>query len=910
MSDKATDWSINIKSTYDPAGSDAAADAMAAAQQQGAQQQQQQAAAAQEAAAAAQQAADARTAAAEQMAEAAAQEAEAAQQQQAAAEEAAAAAEQQAEAEQELAEAREEAAEAAKKLAEEQAAATEQAAEAQTKAAEAVAGAEAQATQAAEEHTRAAEQDAAATEQAAEATDKERYALEVALMGKRELIAEMQKLTAARKQAAAAHDTEAYDRLTEKLARCKQQMRELTQAKKLNQLAMMGQAQNAAALAGQLKSLASQAQSGSTDIAGMAMQVVSLGMAFKAALGPIGWVMLAIQGCQMAFNAWMEDKEAKQKADLEEMQRVAEQMEKLRQQYKEMLDLRHGIELEHLKNGLTDAFKAAQKVQDDTLESARRTAEEEERTAAAAAQAADALLANEKARIELAKVRGEMTDAQAEKELRAAEDAHTAELTRIAKEGEARKTQMAELAVQTAAETETAMQSALQRLKPVAAVQMPTEAEYKELQKRLELLDDEEGGIEAEREMRAINKTFARVRKMLKDAGIAFEGGNPELLKFVADIREMVREGEGTLEQKRKERKAASEAAGAAQGSAELAEQKRQLDAETLEAQREVATATREKAEAAAAQAEAEKQAAELQRKTLEQLRDVLEGTQTAKTYAVEDNRNEAEILRADKAILAARKQQLEELRRTPGLDEATLKQIDKELTNVEQQTRGLAQAQQRAAQAARGWIAELQPPQLQARKKHAQRALDNLAKQFQRQADAAAKAVKSGDDKAMQRTRDALAKTARAMGNVSKDAARVDALYKETAGKLDALADGTKVTMREAKDTARSSAKLAGKTDEAATAMGKVAKDAKAMDAPAKVQDAAAAARTMEQLTKQVQTELGRFTQDQAQLLSMVGAIATAAGQGAAATAAAVKSLTARCNGLQRQVDAIKRNM
>lgn len=760
------------------------------------------------------------------------------------------------------------------------------------------------------EHARAAEQEQAAAKTTAQETERETAAMNMATMSKKELIKEIQRLRAARNAAADARDVETWRSLTQQMAAANNQLRELSKAKKLNQLAMLGQAQTAASLAGQLKSLAAQAQSGSTDFASMGMQVVSLGMAFKALSGPIGWAMLALQAAQMAFDKWMADKKEKQAADLEQMKQLAEHLEKQRELYNEMYGLRRNMELDRLKKDLEAAFKAAADTEEQAVNKAREHAAEEQRAAAEQRQAADAALEQEKARIEAAKQRGQITEEQAVQQQRAAEDAHRRALDHIEEEAEASKQRLAAAAEDAATTAAKAMGSALAKLKPIAAFKMPTADEYKELEHRLELLDEDEGEAVARAEMDAINKKFAKVRQMLADAGIAFEGGNHELIDFVADLRSMVQEGKTTLEAKQKERKAAAAAAEAEQGNAELAEKKRALDAETTAATRDAADATREHAAAEKQKAEAAKEAAELQRKTLENLRDVLEDTKTTRTYTAEDKRTETQILRADRDLLAERKKQLTELRRTPGLDAATLKQIDAALKEVENQGKGLADALQRSGNAAKSWLQELQPPKLQARARHAQHALDNLAKQFDRQAKQAAKAAAAGDAKGLERAYRNMDRTAKAMANVSKDAGKVGALYRETVAKVDAVAEGTKVTAKEAKDTAKAGGKLTRETDKAANAMAKVAADAKGQKTPGKVAEAAAAARSMQQQTAAVQAEMAKFTQEQGQLVAAVGRVATAAEQGASATAAALRSVNARLNNLTRQIDAIRRNM
>lgn len=121
-------------------------------------------------------------------------------------------------------------------------------------------------------------------------------------MSKRALTAEVQRLTAARKAAAQAGDEKAYQSLTAQYKQAKGALDQMTQAVNLQKTAMMGQASAGMQVANTLGSLGNQLRSGQVDLAGMANGVMSLGMALKAGLGPIGWVMLAIQGLQAAIE--------------------------------------------------------------------------------------------------------------------------------------------------------------------------------------------------------------------------------------------------------------------------------------------------------------------------------------------------------------------------------------------------------------------------------------------------------------------------------------------------------------------------------------------------------------------------------------------------------------------------------
>lgn len=127
-------------------------------------------------------------------------------------------------------------------------------------------------------------------------------AMRLESMGKRALIAELQRLAAARKAAAAAGQSDAYRQLTEQYRQAKAALEQLNTQGSLNRIALMGQAQAGLQFAQGLESLSSQVAQGSGNLAGMATQAMALGLALKAGLGPVGWMMAALQGLSMLWS--------------------------------------------------------------------------------------------------------------------------------------------------------------------------------------------------------------------------------------------------------------------------------------------------------------------------------------------------------------------------------------------------------------------------------------------------------------------------------------------------------------------------------------------------------------------------------------------------------------------------------
>lgn len=206
---------------------------------------------------------------------------------------------------------------------------TQKRAAAQEKAAE---KAEAAAEREAAAKEKAAEKAEAAAEKEAAAQEAAAYAMQLAAMSKNKLAAETRRLIAERKKAAAAGDAEAYKRLTAQLGQCRTAMRSLSQSAQMNKIALMQQAQTAAMVGGQLQGLGSQitgmgkaAKNGELNVTGLATSFISLRMALKAGMGPLGWVMLAIEGLQMAWNTYAKEAKAAEERTL----KLAEAEEKL-----------------------------------------------------------------------------------------------------------------------------------------------------------------------------------------------------------------------------------------------------------------------------------------------------------------------------------------------------------------------------------------------------------------------------------------------------------------------------------------------------------------------------------------------------------------------------------------------------
>lgn len=172
-----------------------------------------------------------------------------------------------------------------------------------------------------------AETAAASTEQAAQksaaASDKDAEKqkllaemMKLTTMARRELQAEIQRLIALQKAAAQANNAKEYEKLTASINRAKVAMEKLNTATAVSTIAIQNQAQTGMQFAQGLGSLAASAKKGTAGLAEMAVQAIALGTAIKAGLGPIGWVMAALQGLGMVVT-YFADSEKEEKEAIE-----------------------------------------------------------------------------------------------------------------------------------------------------------------------------------------------------------------------------------------------------------------------------------------------------------------------------------------------------------------------------------------------------------------------------------------------------------------------------------------------------------------------------------------------------------------------------------------------------------------
>lgn len=144
-----------------------------------------------------------------------------------------------------------------------------------------------------------------------------REKMELAGMSKRELTAETLRLTEAMREAARVGNTELYEQLRRRMMAARSAQETMTRELQLAKIAGMQQVQTAQSMgqsiqmaAGAIANFAENAKAGRLDVMGMVNAFVSLQTAAKAGLGPLGAVLLALQGLQMVWNYFAQERNA------------------------------------------------------------------------------------------------------------------------------------------------------------------------------------------------------------------------------------------------------------------------------------------------------------------------------------------------------------------------------------------------------------------------------------------------------------------------------------------------------------------------------------------------------------------------------------------------------------------------
>jgi hypothetical protein len=143
------------------------------------------------------------------------------------------------------------------------------------------------------------------------------------------LVAEIERLTKARKEAAKAGDEARYQELTEELKLARQAMTKLRQEQQIARIAWMQQAQTAQQLGANIRTVTEgvmnfgeAVENGTVNLTGMVSAVMSMSIAIKAGLGPLGWALLAVEALSMAWNSYAKSQKKAEEAEKKKQERI------------------------------------------------------------------------------------------------------------------------------------------------------------------------------------------------------------------------------------------------------------------------------------------------------------------------------------------------------------------------------------------------------------------------------------------------------------------------------------------------------------------------------------------------------------------------------------------------------------
>lgn len=281
---------------------------------------------------------------------------------------------------------------------------------------------------AAEKASAAHQKEAAAAQAAAEAEEKrsarEAYAMKLSAMGRQQLVAEIGKLSQARLEAAKAGDVESYGRLAEQLGQGRQAMRRLNADLNLSKVKWMQQAQTAQMLGGQIAAMCNSvahlgdaAKAGELDMVGFATGIMTLSYSAKAALGPLGWVLAAVQALQMAVNAYIKSQNEQREAMRQAAKAARENAEAHRQGAKALEDYNAQQELEAKQQQLVGYYKRLNKELDERKRKISEITQAELRNRALKEDAEDHGLTMRQLQLEQELTNGMVTQAQYQREM-------------------------------------------------------------------------------------------------------------------------------------------------------------------------------------------------------------------------------------------------------------------------------------------------------------------------------------------------------------------------------------------------------------------------------------------------------------------------------------------------------------
>lgn len=784
-----------------------------------------------------------------------------------------------------------------------------------------------------------AKRQAAASEQQARAASREKEeeekllrAMELAGKGRNALIAELERLAKARQQAAKAGNKEEFQRLTQQSAETREAFEKLNQGLELTNIQMTQQAQMGMMAGQTLANLGRAAAGGADDVAGMAAQVLSLGQAIKAGLGPIGWAMMLLEGVQAAWNAYSSAVKAHREAMEAELRIATEINEALaglakRQAERESQAIRERSQsrLAAMDKAAADEKKAREAQMNEALAAAEMELELQEQLRARREELLQAevsagtrsqksaeeerrRMADEAARrreeLETQRRRGQM-------ELRR-QDAESAEgLLDAARRADAEhRQQMGGFADAIGALDESRARRDLAEWDDLQATAKGLQQQIDEIgqakEKAKEWFDDEETlerlrSQERNLEMQ-IKGIEARQQTLLDsyDEQIAAARGMTGCAKLSArDALEFALGQKDLGAQLADEVSAREASAKAARQSATAALRDEQLRSQYQERLRSESRELEERTRRMNQQAEAQQQ-------LLEKIRTSLSGIdgqyRTMQSYERKRSLSEEEMMRADAAMLAAKESKLVNLLMSAQGDAELTREIQERLTATRRELGYLYKAWEANVEASRRWLRQLEPPELQSKSKFASAQLKRLEKAYAAAAKRVERASSRGDDKSVERGQRYMSTLERNIKRLAKGGEETEQFFSRTRRSLDVMTQGinpsgaSAVAHPTSVQGRRAAPALTRQPAASALAPAVVQPQAQASLASV-VQHGGAAASSQESMAR-----------DLARLVDVMDRVAGAATRGAEAASSGLAGLSKRLSVMESAVNGIRR--
>lgn len=216
----------------------------------------------------------------------------------------------------------------------------------------------------------------------AEFTEKDQYRLEMTTKNRLELIKVIRELESSLKGAIQNQDADAIKATEEKLQVAKQQYEKLNQEQAMLQIQFAQQmqagqqlAQSFDTLADGLGNFSESVKSGTVNLAGMANSIIQVGMAVKAGLGPIAWIVAALQVLQSAYNSYAQTQKRIQEIE-KENKSILEAEKEL---YSDLTQARANYDAQVTQSKSLAALKTEYTAIKDTLSESLRIIEESTR---------------------------------------------------------------------------------------------------------------------------------------------------------------------------------------------------------------------------------------------------------------------------------------------------------------------------------------------------------------------------------------------------------------------------------------------------------------------------------------------------------------------------------------------------